>query len=61
MVSVEQIMKDLWEVCFCPYCGEVMGCHSHFCENCNESVVESIDGGIWIKYFKDKYKLKGSG
>ena len=32
------LINELEEKCWCPYCGEEMGCHSHFCEKCKERV-----------------------
>ena len=61
MVELEQIIKDLSEVCLCPECGIGMGCYSHFCENCNSRVSVPLDAYFWIEYLKRKYKLKIQG
>jgi len=58
MVTVKDLIKDLDEVCLCPECGREIGCYSHFCEGCKERVAIPDDGSVWLKYFKEKYKLK---
>lgn len=32
------LIDELEEKCWCPYCHTEMSCHSHFCENCKERV-----------------------
>ena len=57
-VDLREILRDLHDVCFCPECGAVMPCKSHFCEKCKERVAIPIDGDCFIRYFADKYKNK---
>jgi hypothetical protein len=57
-VELEEIIKDLHYVCFCPECGEEMSCYAHFCEKCKERVAVPIDGSLFVKYFAKKYGAK---
>jgi len=56
-VELNEIIKELRETCFCPDCGAVMDCYSHYCNSCKEHVVQAIDGGNFALYIAKKYKL----
>ena len=58
LVDLREILEDLSEVCFCPECGAVIGCYKHLCKRCKERVANPIDGGVFVEYFKEKYKEK---
>jgi len=60
-VELQDIIRELSQVCFCPECGEVMGCYEHFCESCNERVAVPIEGDLFAIYLAKKYKLNGGG
>jgi len=49
-ISKDDVVNILSMICFCPECGEVMGCHSHFCDSCKERVVQPIEGDLFAVY-----------
>ena len=57
-VELQDIINDLSTFCFCTECGEVMSCHSHFCESCKERVAQPIEGDLFAIYLAKKYKSK---
>ena len=55
-VELEEILKDLKTICFCPHCGAVMDYYTHYCEECKERVSTPDDGEFFVEYFNKKYK-----
>lgn len=61
-ISKKDVINILSTICFCPDCGEAMGCYSHFCESCKERVAVPIEGDLFAIYIAkliDKLKLEG--
>ena len=60
-VEFNDIIKVLSETCFCPECGETIGCYSHFCEKCKERVVQPIEGDLFAKFLIKKVEETKNG
>lgn len=49
-IIFQEVIDFLSDVCFCPECGAMMVCYSHFCESCKERIVQPIEGDLFAKY-----------
>jgi hypothetical protein len=50
--AIAWVIEKGEELCFCPECGAVMDCYSHFCDECRTRVGVPYDPQIFIEWLK---------